>query len=173
MSLTPVAAEGEDEPDEEPALIPVRQVKTGECFGASGLMPGDNYRRDTATAVGKVTLKVIPHNHFKVMLRDDQFLKAGLQANDTLHAKKMLAGQFGREGNDLIANEIYDELEDEDGDCVGSSASPLDMNEVSSGSDGSVGVTARGRSRLSQAEASASRSEMRQVGSAQSRPSMR
>ena len=113
MSLTPVAAEGEDEPDEEPAFIPVRQVKTGECFGASGLMPGDNYRRDTATAVGKVTLKVIPHNHFKVMLRDDQFLKAGLQANDTLHAKKMLAGQFGREGNDLIANEIYDELEDE------------------------------------------------------------
>ena len=29
-------------------------------------------RRDTATAVGPVTLKVIPHNHFRVMLRDDQ-----------------------------------------------------------------------------------------------------
>lgn len=52
--------------------IPVRQYKAGDCFGASGLMPGDSYRRNTATALGTVTLKVIPHSYFRVMLRDDQ-----------------------------------------------------------------------------------------------------
>ena len=44
----------------------MRIYRAGECFGASGLLPGDSYRRDTATAMGAVTLKVIPHNHFKV-----------------------------------------------------------------------------------------------------------
>lgn len=47
----------------------------GECFGASGLMPGDGTRRNTATALSEVTLKVIPHNHFRVMVRDDSYIK--------------------------------------------------------------------------------------------------
>ena len=71
MSIKPL-----DDDGEEVAPIPVRQYKQGECFGASGLMPGDSYRRTTATALNTVTLKVIPHSYFRVMLRDDQFLKA-------------------------------------------------------------------------------------------------
>ena len=86
MTLTPQKAD--DEGDEDVAPIPIRHYKPGECFGASGLLPGDSYRRNTATAVGPVTLKVIPHNHFKVMLRDDQFLKAGLQGAQALHSKR-------------------------------------------------------------------------------------
>ena len=34
-----------------------------------------------------MTLKVIPHNHFRVMLKDDQFLKAGLEATGVLQKK--------------------------------------------------------------------------------------
>ena len=79
-------------------------------------MPGDNTRRNTAAAIGHVTLKVIPHNHFRVMLRDDQFLKAGLQANDVLHSKRQQAEEHGASGaarGELVTPEIYDELEDE------------------------------------------------------------
>ena len=46
--------------------IPVRSYTAGECFGASGLMQGDEFRRNTATAMTDVTLKVIPHKHFRV-----------------------------------------------------------------------------------------------------------
>jgi len=45
--------------------IPVRSYTAGECFGASGLMQGDEFRRNTATAMTDVTLKVIPHKHFR------------------------------------------------------------------------------------------------------------
>jgi len=114
MTLTP--AETEDEAEEEAMPIPIRRYKPGECFGASGLLPGDGYRRNTATAVGAVTLKVIPHNHFRVMIKDDSFLKAGLQAAQVLHSKRQQAEQAG--GTELakgvtIAGEIFDELEDE------------------------------------------------------------
>jgi hypothetical protein len=110
--LTPAAEDG----DEPPAPIPTRQITSGECFGASGLMPGDNYRRDTAAAIGKVTLKVIPHNHFRVMLRDDQFLKLGLQANEVLHSKRQMAEAYGASAearSELLSSEIDDELADE------------------------------------------------------------
>jgi len=100
-------AEGED------GAIPVRRYKPGECFGASGLLPGDGYRRNTATAVDKVTLKVIPHNHFRVMLRDDSFLKAGLQAASVLHSKRRQAEAAGEAAD--LPGEILDELEDEVG----------------------------------------------------------
>jgi len=98
--------------------IPVRQYTSGDCFGASGLLPGDNMRRNTATAIDEVTLKVIPHNHFRVMLRDDKFLKAGLQANDVLHHKLKEAHAHGVNastpgGSELLASEIADELDDE------------------------------------------------------------
>jgi len=50
MTLTPAGADNDE--DEEAVPIPVRKYKAGECFGASGLLPGDSVRRNTATAVG-------------------------------------------------------------------------------------------------------------------------
>jgi len=98
MSLRP---DGEDEDDESPQEIPVRKYGIGECFGASGLMAGDGTRRNTATALSEVTLKVIPHKHFRVMLRDDNFLKAGLQGASKLQHK-------------MEANKkMFDEMDDE------------------------------------------------------------
>jgi len=113
MSLTPAA---EEPGAESPPSVPTRQYTAGECFGASGVMPGDNYRRDTATAIGKVTLKVIPHHHFRVLLRDDQFLKSGLQANEVLHSKRQMAEAYGASSearSELLSSEIDDELADE------------------------------------------------------------
>jgi CRP-like cAMP-binding protein len=66
--------------------IPMRRSRAGECFGASGLMAEDNRRRYTATAVGEVELKAVPHTAFRVMLRDDGFLRAGLKATGVLEA---------------------------------------------------------------------------------------
>ena len=86
MSITPAKEPGARDDETPPAPINVRQYKAGECFGASGLMAGDSNRRNTATALGHVTLKVIPHNHFRVLLRDDQFLKAGLQVRANMAA---------------------------------------------------------------------------------------
>ena len=113
MTLTPAGADNDEE--EEAVPIPVRKYKAGECFGASGLLPGDSVRRNTATAVGQVTLKMIPHNHFRVMLRDDSFLKAGLQAAQTLHTKRRQAEEAGVLAKGVyIPSEIFDELEDEE-----------------------------------------------------------
>jgi len=67
--------------------VPLRRHRAGDCFGASGLISGDSYRRNTATAVSAVTLKAIPHTKFRVMLRNDAFLQAGLKASDLLHEK--------------------------------------------------------------------------------------
>jgi hypothetical protein len=117
MTITPQQSGEESAHDDDaPASIPVRRYRAGECFGASGLIPGDSYRRDTATAVGHVTLKEIPHNHFRVMLRDDKFLKAGLRANDVYHSKLKQADAHGLHAvasGRLIPSEIFDELEDE------------------------------------------------------------
>ena len=76
--------------------IPVRSYTAGECFGASGLMQGDEFRRNTATAMTDVTLKVIPHKHFRVLLKDNHFLKAGLHATNVLRAKEEQAGSKRR-----------------------------------------------------------------------------
>jgi len=103
MTLTPATDDNDPEAAES---IPTRKYHAGECFGASGLMPGDSYRRDTATAVGPVTLKVIPHKHFHVMLRDDKFLKAGLQASSVLHSKR-------RQAEELSQLDEIDEQDDE------------------------------------------------------------
>jgi len=94
MTLTPATDDNDD--SEASEAIPIRKYHVGECFGASGLMPGDSYRRDTATAMGAVTLKVIPHKHFHVMLRDDKFLKAGLQASSVLHSKRRQAEELSQ-----------------------------------------------------------------------------
>ena len=61
---------------------------------------------------------MIPHNHFEVMLRDDKFLKAGLQANDVLHHKWKEAQSHGVDATaaaraGLLPSEIADELDDE------------------------------------------------------------
>jgi len=99
MSLTPTREDDDD--DDEPTPVPIRKYGPGECFGASGLMAGDNTRRNTATAITPVTLKVIPHKHFTVMLRDNNFLKAGLLSTNALMEK-------------LEKNaKIFDELDDE------------------------------------------------------------
>jgi CRP-like cAMP-binding protein len=117
MSLMPAIDFGEADgtgsgEDLEP--IPVRQYQPGDCFGASGLLPGDNVRRNTATAIGEVTLKAIPHNHFRVMLRDDKFLKAGIQANDVLYRKwKESNAHPEANASELVTGEIADELLDE------------------------------------------------------------
>ena len=84
MSLTPTRDDYDEDDDSEPAAVLVRKYGPGECFGASGLMAGDGTRRNTATAISPVTLKVIPHKHFRVMLRDDNFLKAGLLSRDAV-----------------------------------------------------------------------------------------
>jgi len=70
--------------------IPVRRYNVGDCFGASGLMQGDSLRRDTATAVTPVKVKVIPHHAFRVMLKDDDFLQAGLRATSVLRMQKTI-----------------------------------------------------------------------------------
>ena len=114
MSITPATEPADG--DEPPSPIPVRRYAAGDCFGASGLMPGDSYRRNTATALNRVTLKVIPHHHFRVMLRDDQFLKAGLRANDVLHHKRQQAEEHvfaAGSGNAAGQPSYVDELEDE------------------------------------------------------------
>jgi hypothetical protein len=81
----------------------------------SAPFPSPQVRRNTATAVGPVTLKMIPHNHFRVMLRDDSFLKAGLQAAQTLHTKRRQAEEAGVLAKGMyIPSEIFDELEDEE-----------------------------------------------------------
>ena len=56
---------------------------------------------------------MIPHNHFRVMLRDDSFLKAGLQAASVLHSKRRQAEAAGEAAD--LPGEILDELEDEVG----------------------------------------------------------
>mmetsp|Transcript_9693 Transcript_9693/g.28051 ORF Transcript_9693/g.28051 Transcript_9693/m.28051 type:complete len:490 (-) Transcript_9693:526-1995(-) len=84
MSLVP--SSDDDDSDAEP--IPVRRCGPGECFGASGLLPGDNVRRNTATAKSPVVLKVIPHSLFHVMLRDDAFLQAGLKASQSFRQRR-------------------------------------------------------------------------------------
>ena len=73
-------------------------------------LAGDSYRRNTATATTPVTLKVIPHKHFHVMLRDDSFLKAGLQAVGVLHSKRQQAESAV---SALESDQRTDELADE------------------------------------------------------------
>lgn len=59
---------------------------------------------------------MIPHGHFRVMLRDDKFLKAGLQGSTRLHSKRKMAEAVG--GIEL-AKGVYgsvgetDEMDDE------------------------------------------------------------
>ena len=106
--------DGDESHDDSPEPIPVRRYQPGDCFGASGILPGDNFRRNTATAIGEVTLKAIPHSHFRVMLRDDKFLKAGLQANDVLYHKWKEANAHPEaNASELVTGEIADELLDE------------------------------------------------------------
>mmetsp|Transcript_35539 Transcript_35539/g.104413 ORF Transcript_35539/g.104413 Transcript_35539/m.104413 type:complete len:275 (-) Transcript_35539:103-927(-) len=76
MSLVPASEE-----DEPSAPVPVRTCTAGETFGASGLLPGDNVRRNTATALSPVVVKVMPVKLFKAMVREDGFLQAGLKAS--------------------------------------------------------------------------------------------
>ena len=116
MSLMPASdmQDGDESHDDSPEPIPVRRYQPGDCFGASGILPGDNFRRNTATAIGEVTLKAIPHSHFRVMLRDDKFLKAGLQANDVLYHKWKEANAHPEaNASELVTGEIADELLDE------------------------------------------------------------
>ena len=55
MSVVPDdAAEGD-------AAIPVRRYGPGESFGASGVLPGDERRRNTATALTQATLDPDPY----------------------------------------------------------------------------------------------------------------
>lgn len=115
MSLTP---ERDADDDRAPALIPVRKYIAGDCFGASGLIEGaegaEAYRRNTATALTTVKLKIIPHKHFSVMLKDDAFLKAGLQATELYSNKMQAAAQNdGLARGVLVPTEIFDEMEDE------------------------------------------------------------
>jgi len=100
MSLTPTRDDGDD--DEPPSPIPVRKYGPGECFGASGLMAGDGTRRNTATATSPVTLKVIPHKHFRVMLKDDNFLKAGLLSRNALQSKLEQNARIFDENDDEV-----------------------------------------------------------------------
>merc|ERR1740117_120994 len=90
MSLVP------DEAEEGAAAIPVRRYGPGECFGASGVLPGDERRRNTATALSQATLKVIPHKHFQVLMKDNHFLKAGLHAKHVLSKKQEQKVTAGR-----------------------------------------------------------------------------
>ena len=53
-------------------------------------------------------MQVIPHNRFKVMLKDDSFLQVGLQASDVLRQKK----ERGIRGLS-IARGLYDDQDDE------------------------------------------------------------
>jgi len=87
MSLLP-STDDDDASDLDVEPIPVRRCGPGECFGASGLLPGDNVRRNTATATSPVVLKVIPHSLFHVMLRDDAFLQAGLKASQSFRQRR-------------------------------------------------------------------------------------
>mmetsp|Transcript_34556 Transcript_34556/g.114443 ORF Transcript_34556/g.114443 Transcript_34556/m.114443 type:complete len:728 (+) Transcript_34556:56-2239(+) len=76
MSLVPASEE-----EEPSAPVPVRTCTAGETFGASGLLPGDNVRRNTAIALSPVVVKVMPVKLFKAMVREDGFLQAGLKAS--------------------------------------------------------------------------------------------
>ena len=67
-------------------LLPIRQLKKGDVFGASGLLVGDlidnassggnamnrtpGRRRDTATALEPTVLKVVPHAQFATIVQD-------------------------------------------------------------------------------------------------------
>ena len=53
MSLVP------EEAEPGAAAIPVRRYGPGECFGASGVLPGDERRRNTATALSQARRKAI------------------------------------------------------------------------------------------------------------------
>ena len=108
MSVSPVVADDDGEEMPAPTPIAVRRYAAGDCFGASGMLEGDNFRRNTATAITPVTLKVIPHKRFKVMLRDDSFLQVGLQASSVLRQKK----ERGIRGV-TIASGLYDDQDDE------------------------------------------------------------
>ena len=58
MQMSYTSAEGKQ--------LPTRQHGEGDVFGASGLLDaGSGTRRDTATALTPVTLKVIPHEDVK------------------------------------------------------------------------------------------------------------
>ena len=115
MSLVALADESEETTNALATTeVPVRKYGPGECFGASGLMQGDGFRRNTATALTPVTLRAIPHNHFQVMLKNDSFLKAGLQASHVLHSKRQQYEESDAKvyGKGLAA-ELYDEEDDE------------------------------------------------------------
>ena len=69
------------------------------------------------TPRGSILLQVIPHKHFHVMLRDDSFLKAGLQASTVLHSKRTISStaggaDLGRRGaaDDAVSDELEDEM---------------------------------------------------------------
>ena len=58
--------------------MPVRRHATGEIFGASGLLSGDDSRRDTAVAVVPSVVRGVPHSRMRQLMRQDHLLLEGL-----------------------------------------------------------------------------------------------
>ena len=57
---------------------------------------------------------MVPHKHFRLMLREDAFLQAGLHAVSILHSKQAQKGAAGvGASSEAEASEIYDEMDDE------------------------------------------------------------
>ena len=60
-------------------LLPVRRYARGEIFGASGLLSGDDSRRDTAIAVEPSVVRAVPHSRMRQLMRQDHLLLEGLK----------------------------------------------------------------------------------------------
>ena len=60
-------------------LLPVRRYAKGEIFGASGLLAGDDSRRDTAVAVEPTVVRGVAHSRMRQLMRQDHLLLEGLE----------------------------------------------------------------------------------------------
>lgn len=63
--------------------LPSKTHRTGDIFGASGLIGGASTRRDTATALEPTTVKLFPHARFHSLTRQDSLLAEGLRRAST------------------------------------------------------------------------------------------
>ena len=59
-------------------LLPVRQYRAGDIFGASGLLSGDDIRRDSALAVEPSLVRGVSHARMRQLMRQDSLLLEGL-----------------------------------------------------------------------------------------------